>query len=150
MPKLLPQQIPIDGQTLFALPRVPSSEAFGRRLTLPCRPLATRRHPKPFTTAVFLRVANNEGHRIIRRTLVSRTYAISSRASGLALMALCGAWPARNRRSTPAAVNRCQAQSADSLSSDACSRYRIGAEVAQSGRGSDPGRGLATADVRCN
>src|SRR5215472_1286148 len=32
LPKLLPRQIPIDGQTLIAFPRVPSSEAFGRRL----------------------------------------------------------------------------------------------------------------------
>src|SRR6516165_10881678 len=57
---------------------------------------------------------------------------------------------ARARRSTPVAFNRCQVRSADSLASDACSVYRIGAEAAQSGRGSDPGRGLATADVRCN
>ena len=31
-PKLLPRQIPIDRQTIIAFPRVPSSEAFGRRL----------------------------------------------------------------------------------------------------------------------
>src|SRR6516165_2816254 len=40
--------------------------------------------------------------------------------------------------------------SADSLSLDACSRYRIGAEAAQSRRGLGRCKGPATTDERCN
>jgi hypothetical protein len=73
--------------------------------------------------------------------------AISSRAPGCALTAPCAERFARTRRSTSAVVNRCQARSADLLSSDACSRYRIGAGAAQSRRGSGRCKGLATTNV---
>ena len=76
--------------------------------------------------------------------------AISSRARGLRHEAPCAARSARTRRSTSAAVNRCQARSADLSSLDACSRYRIGAEAAQSRRGSGRCKGPATTDERCN
>jgi hypothetical protein len=69
---------------------------------------------------------------------------------GCVLRAPCVARSARTRRSMPAAVNRCQARSADLLSSDACSRCRIDAEAAQSRRGSGHCKGLATTDERCN
>src|SRR5215469_7610354 len=49
---------------------------------------------------------------------------------GCVLSASYAARSVRTRRSTSAAVNRCQARSADLLSSDACSRYRIDAEAA--------------------
>jgi hypothetical protein len=51
-PKPLARQIPIGGQPLTAVPRVPSSGAFGRR---PRSRSITRagRHPKPFTIPVI-------------------------------------------------------------------------------------------------
>src|SRR5262249_40898015 len=102
-------------------------------------------------SAVIRRVANNEGpwdHPA--KTLVSSTVRDLVAAPGGDFGTPCAARSARARRATPSALNRCRARNADSLASDACSRYRIGAEAAQSGRGSDPGRGRATADVRCN
>jgi len=102
-------------------------------------------------SAAIRRAANNEGpwdHPVT--TLVSRTGRDLVAAPGGDLGTPCAARSARARRATPSTLNRCRARSADSLASDACSRYRIGAEAAQSGRGSDPGRGRATADVRCN
>jgi hypothetical protein len=99
--------------------------------------------------AVTLRAANNEEHGISRETLVSERCAISSRAPGLHLegsmrRAVCP------HSSIHVRVNRCQARSADLLSWDACSRYQIDAEAAQSRRGSGCGKGLATTDGRCN
>ena len=102
--------------------------------------------PRP----AILRVANNEEYGIIGRNPGVENGARSRRGSGLRLRIPHAARSVRARRSTPSALNRSQARSADSLAWDACSRYRIDAEAAQSGRGSDPGRGLATADVRCN
>jgi hypothetical protein len=99
-------------------------------------------------TAGILRVANNEGHRIIRRNPGVVNDARSRRGlRGCALRAPCAVRSARNRRFPSAAVNRCRARSADSSSSDACSRYQIAAEAAQSQRGSGPCKGLATTDV---
>ena len=52
-PRLQPlrRQIPIVGQALTAFPRVPSSQAFGRRPSVRLHASTTRRHPKPFTEA---------------------------------------------------------------------------------------------------
>src|SRR6266404_3943070 len=58
--KPLPRQIPIAGQLLTALPRVPSSEAFGRRPPTPGRSLAPGRHPKPFPKAAVKGLLSTE------------------------------------------------------------------------------------------
>ena len=54
-PRLQPlrRQIPIVGQALTASPRVPSSQAFGRRPSVRLHASTTRRHPKPFTRAAI-------------------------------------------------------------------------------------------------
>jgi hypothetical protein len=55
-PRLQPlrPQIPIAGQPLTAFPRVPSSEAFGRRPSARLHASTTGRHPKPFTRVALL------------------------------------------------------------------------------------------------
>ena len=89
-------------------------------------------------TAAIRRAANNEGpwdHPVT--TLVSRTGRDLVAAPGGDLGTPCAARSARARRATPSTLNRCRARSADSLASDACSRYRIGAEATQSRRGKE-------------
>src|SRR5215469_17291009 len=56
----LPTQIPIAGQLLTSFPRVPSSEAFGRRPP-PGRPLTPGRHPRPFTKPALGRSSGTAG-----------------------------------------------------------------------------------------
>src|SRR5262249_31938268 len=48
-PPLPADQIPITGSRLTTGPRVPSSEAFGRRPSAPVHTATAHRHPKPFT-----------------------------------------------------------------------------------------------------
>src|SRR5215475_5709442 len=63
----LPSQIPIAGQLPTSFPRVPSSEAFGRRPP-PGRPLTPGRHPKPFTIADLPALARERGGSTPNRT----------------------------------------------------------------------------------
>ena len=78
----LPRQIPIDGQLLAAVPRVPSSEAFGRRPSASPKPTARAGPPSetPYRTVGLLLLIGSREHSIARVR-----YILMTRRSGTEL-----------------------------------------------------------------